>query len=94
MRMTLFAFLALFASFAAAQPYAILTEGASIVTLNDDKCTLPFLSGDYHTATWKEGSKTFTGCWGINSLGIVIIWTDDKAMSAIPGKHFKRAEDI
>ena len=76
-----------------AKPFAIATVLGATITLSDTPCKLPFLDGALE-AEWKEGGKAYTGCWSVNRLGIILLWTDDKKMSGIPWNAFKKVEAL
>ena len=94
MRTVLFLLAVFYASVVLSSPYAVMNKGGVVITLNDDPCTLPFLTDSYKTAKWEQEGKVFNGCWTVNGLGIVLIWMNDKSMSGVPGYLFKRVEAI
>jgi hypothetical protein len=56
------------------------------ITLFDDPCELKDqISNLPFKAEWKEGAKTYRGCWGPRpDVEAVLFYFDDKTMGAIP----------
>ena len=77
------------------QTIAVAEFGDNVITLTDENCTQPFLNPENaRKLTWREGKEVHQGCFAVNGMGMVITWTDDRVLGAIPVRMFKKAEDI
>ena len=94
-RILVFLFAAFFMSTVWAQPVAVAQQGNTEITLTDEPCAFDFLNHDsYRRLKWREGKVVYEGCWGVTQMGIVVAWTEDKALSAIPSRVFHKVEGI
>jgi hypothetical protein len=82
------AFLLLAANAQAAPLAEAVSEGVT-VTLTDEACALTAVSNLPLRATWDEGVKRFEGCYGASGALVVAYW-DDRSVTAIPVRAFKR----
>jgi hypothetical protein len=71
-----------------AKGVAVLRDQGITVILTDEPCKLPGVSNLPYRLTWTDKDKTYEGCFSIHS-GIVVTYTDDKAVGLIPGQLFK-----
>jgi hypothetical protein len=72
--------------FAHAEPRFQVANKDITITLYDDPCELKDqISNLPFKAEWKEGAKTYRGCWGPRpDVEAVLFYFDDKTMGAIP----------
>lgn len=80
---------------AAAEPlYRVTLPEGSVITLYGGKCEMKEVINLPNVATWEEKGKTFSGCWGINPVGIVSFYFVDKTVIGIPGQMFKKVTGV
>lgn len=71
--------------------YKAIGEGGEIVVLYDEPCKFPAVVGNLkYRATWAEKNKVFEGCWGLSVFRVVLLYMDDKTVSAIPMPMFEK----
>lgn len=76
-----------------AAPVATAGDDRVVVTLTDEKCTLPAVSNLPMRATWKEGGTTHEGCYAV-APGLVLFYFADKSVVAIPAQAFRRVTGV
>jgi hypothetical protein len=73
--------------------YAAEVQGIRIV-LTDEKCELSVVSNLPLKATWYQGDKVFTGCWGLMGDTVMSYFEQDRSVAAIPTSVFKKLQDV
>jgi len=73
--------------FANAEPRAVATNGASIITLYDEPCVVKAVTNLPHRATWDENGKRFEGCFDA-AYGVVAAYFDDGSVVLVPIQGF------
>ena len=76
---------------AIAAPVYIATDGNVVITLTDEKCTLPIKLP--YRATWVEKGKVSEGCFGVDR-GVVVFYWSDTSLGLIPTSEFKPAKAV
>lgn len=81
----------LFPNNAISEPlFRVSTQDGIVVTLHKEKCEMGEVANLPRSATWEEKGKTFTGCWGMSSLGVVMLYFSDKTVAVIPASAFEK----
>jgi hypothetical protein len=73
--------------------YAAEVHGIRIV-LTDEKCELSVVSNLPLKATWYQGDKAFTGCWGLMGDTVMGYFPEDRSVAAIPTHVFKKLQEV
>ena len=79
-------------SVAYAKSVAVMKERGITVLLTDEPCDMPEVSNLPYKLTWTQEGKTYKGCFSVHG-GIVVTYTEDKAVGLIPGQLFKPLTD-
>ena len=74
--------------------YLTTTPNGTVITLHSEKCQLTEVVNLPKRATWREGIKTFEGCWGLSPLGLVMFYFDDKTVAMVPADSFQRVQGV
>lgn len=82
----------LWLSSAQAEPIYRAEANDAVVVLHDDPCAQDAVVNLKKRATWTEKGKTFEGCWGVTTFGVVVMYFDDKTVSAIPVPVFVKVQ--
>lgn len=83
------------ATLAQAVPIAESTMGKVTVRLYDEPCALKDrIKNLEYRAVWLEGGKEFRGCFGMNQMGIVLIYFEDKTVVGVPAQVFHKLQDL
>lgn len=77
-----------FATGAFAKPVMRLTNGPVTITLYDDKKSCQQAMNLPRKAVWLENGKEVQGCWGLNPIGVVMFWFEDKTVASAPAQAF------
>lgn len=70
--------------------FRVTTPDGVVITLHKEKCEMKEVVNLPQHATWDEKGKTFTGCWGFNPIGVVMLYFSDKTVAAVPGSAFQK----
>lgn len=89
-----FVVLLTFATGAFAKPVLRLTNGPVTITLYDDKKSCQQAMNLTRKAVWMESGKEVQGCWGYNTIGVVMFWFDDKTVASAPAQAFTEISEI
>ncbi len=76
------------------EPVARTADGGVVITLHDGKCQLSAVTNLPQVAIWEEKGQTFTGCWGLNKFGIVVLYFNDRTAVGIPAQFFERVQGV
>ena len=79
---------------AEAAPVAQATIHDIVVTLTDEPCALKDKVDLPYRGTWDEKGKHYEGCFGMNHIGIVMMYFDDKSVAAFPSGVFERMTGV
>jgi hypothetical protein len=81
----------LYASKAVAEPKFQAKDKEAVITLWSDPCEVKEVQNLPFKATWVEGAKTFTGCWGPRpDVGAVLFYfKEDGSVGIAPIQAFK-----
>lgn len=83
---------ALTCSQAQAEPIYRAEAADAVVVLRSGPCALTAVENLKKRATWTEQGKTFEGCWGVTRFGVVVMYFNDKTVSAIPVQMFVKVQ--
>ena len=87
--------IAYFAGGADAAPVARGGNDKIEVTLFNDKCRLTSVVDLPYRAVWKEGGKSFEGCFGPTQFnGLIVLYFDDRSIALMPMQAFKPVREI
>lgn len=80
---------------AAAGPVAVTHHEGVKITLYDDPCTSDVVSNLPYKAEWVEKGKTYTGCWGLHPMGLVMTYfKEDRSVALIPARVFEKVTGV
>lgn len=74
--------------------FRVTTPDGVVITLHKDKCELKEVVNLPQHATWDEKGKTYTGCWGFNPIGVVMLYFSDKTVGVIPASAFSKVAGV
>jgi len=95
MRAILFLLLAAWISFAHAGVVAVVEAVDGSVTLTNEPCELPAVANLPYMAIWKEGDKTYSGCWEFNpEYGVVVSYFEDRKFALIPQNLLRKPTEL
>jgi hypothetical protein len=78
-----------------AEPKYQFTEGAVMVLLDSDKCSLDAISNLPFKAQWIENGKTLEGCWKPNpQVGAIDFYFSDKTSFSMPAQLFRKVVGV
>lgn len=90
MKHVMLALLILVAAPVFAEPIAVMSLQGITVTLTNQPCAIKYVTNLPLRATWKDGSKTFDGCYAVFPESEAIgFWFDDGSVAVIPAHIFK-----
>ena len=76
-----------------AEPIAVVSQGALVLTLTDEPCALPAIANLPHRAIWVEKGETIEGCWRWRGETVLFYFADRTVMD-LPVLVFRRAEGV
>ena len=77
-----------------AKPIAQTSVHGIVMTLTDEPCALKDRVDLPYRGTWDEKGKRYEGCFGLNHLGIVMMYFNDKSVAAFPPGAFTEVTGV
>lgn len=77
-----------------AEPMAQASSNGVTIVLYTEPCKLDAVVNLPNRATWQEGSKVYEGCFGLNQMGVVMLYFSDKSVAVAPMDMFVRVTGI
>ena len=78
-----------------AEPIAVMTLQGVTVTLTNQPCAIKYVTNLPLRATWKDGSKTFDGCYAVFPESEAVgFWFDDGSVAVVPVMMFKMVTGV
>ena len=79
---------------AEARAVAIATSQGISITVTDEPCRLKQVSNLPYRVTWKDGNKTFEGCFTVRpDVNVVVAYFDDGSVALIPAHAFSMVSE-
>ncbi len=73
-----------------AEPIAVVSQGALVLTLTDEPCALPAIANLPGRATWVEKGEIIEGCYGRRG-DMILFYFADRTVINIPMHAFRQA---
>jgi hypothetical protein len=69
-------------------PIAILVSEGTTIALSREPCAIAEIENLPYHASWREGDRSYAGCWGVQFGHVVVYWSD-RTVSSIPAQAFQ-----
>ena|SRR5688572_20475 len=70
------------------------TPDGTVITIHSEKCEMKEVVNLPKRATWREGAKTYEGCWGLSPMGVVMFYFSDKTVAIVPAEVFQKVTGV